>query len=121
MDQIRIKVDEDLPAEVADVLRAAGHDASSVVEQGLTGKADDHLWLHVQRESRILFTADKGFADVRQHPPGTHRGIVLFRLPRESRAGYLRLITVLLEAFHLEDAMGAIVVVSPDVVRVHKG
>jgi hypothetical protein len=30
---IRIKVDEDLPLAIADLLRAAGHDARTVAEQ----------------------------------------------------------------------------------------
>jgi predicted nuclease of predicted toxin-antitoxin system len=88
----RIKVDEDLPGEIATLLRAGGHDALSVFEQHLTGTTDDKLWPLIQAESRILFTADKGFGDVRAHPPATHAGVVLFRLPRESRAAYIRLV-----------------------------
>lgn len=118
---IRVKVDEDLPADVAAMLRAAGHDAMSVVEQALTGTSDEALWPIVQREARCLFTADKGFADIRIHPPGSHCGVVLFRLPFESRAGYLRLTQFVIRQFDLEEARGAIIVVSPDEIRVHRG
>jgi len=37
---IGVKVDEDLPVEVVDLLRNAGHDARTVVEEGLTGTPD---------------------------------------------------------------------------------
>ncbi len=118
---IRAKVDEDLPTDIAAMLRAAGHDALSVVEQGLTGPTDEALWPIVQHEPRCLFTADKGFADIRIHPPGSHSGVVLFRLPFESRAGYLRLTQFFIRQFDLVEARGAIIVVSPDEIRVHRG
>lgn len=117
---IRIKVDEDLPAEMPRLLSSAGHDAVSLIELGLSGAKDAQLWPVIQHEKRCLFTADKGFADVRVHPPGTHHGIVLFRLERESRAGYLRLAEFLLERFDFKDADGAIVVVSSNAIRVHR-
>src|SRR3972149_5177621 len=85
---MRFKVDEDLPKEVADLLRAGGHDVVTVRDEKLTGSSDDILWGHVQRERRCLVTADKGFGDIRAFPTGTHGGIVLFRHPRESRTGY---------------------------------
>src|SRR4051812_23395328 len=82
---LSVKVDEDLPAEIATLLSAAGHDAKSVYAQGHSGLPDDQLWRIVQQEQRMLFTADKGFANARDYPPGSHAGVVLFRLPRESR------------------------------------
>ena len=45
-------------------------------------------------------------------------GVVLFRLPRESRAGYIRLVEFVLAQVKLDDFAGAIAVVSPDTVRV---
>jgi predicted nuclease of predicted toxin-antitoxin system len=115
---VPIKVDEDLPADIAGLLRAAGYDATTVYSQQYTGLPDDQLWPKVQEEQRMLFTADKGFANARVHPPGSHAGIVLFRLPRESRAGYIRLSEFLIAQMKLDDLVGAIVVVSPDAIRV---
>jgi hypothetical protein len=66
----------------------------------------------------LLFTADKGFANARKYAPGSHAGVVLFRLPRESRAGYIRLAEFLLRQLTLDEIHGAIVVVSPDAIRV---
>lgn len=116
----RIKVDEDLPQAVAERLRAAGHDAFTVAEEDLSGASDDRVWEAAHSERRCLFTADKGFADARKYPPGTHDGIVLFRLPRESRLGYIRLLESLLAERELESLAGAIVTVSPDAIRVRR-
>jgi predicted nuclease of predicted toxin-antitoxin system len=115
---VAVKVDEDLPNDIENVVRAAGHDTITVYAQGHTGMPDEQLWPIVQQEQRMLFTADKGFANARVYPPGTHAGVVLFRLPRESRAGYIRLAQFLLAQVQLEDLVGAIVVVSPDAIRV---
>jgi hypothetical protein len=103
---VPVKVDEDLPGDIANLCKAAGHDAMTVYLQGYTGFADDQLWPKVQQEQRMLFTADKGFANARNYPPGSHAGVVLFRLPRESRAGYMRLAEFLLAHVALDDIAG---------------
>jgi len=118
---IAVKVDEDLPAEVADLLRKAGHDAQTVMQEALTGTLDAELWKVVQQEQRCLFTADKGFANAQLYPPGTHAGVVLLRLPRESRAGYIQLTDSLLAGMNIESATGAIVVVTPGAIRLYRG
>lgn len=118
---IRFKVDEDLPHDVAVLLREAGHDAATVTQEGLTGTSDHALWQRTQQENRCLLTADKGFANARSFPPGTHAGIVLCRMPRESRAGYLELIRSLLAGFDMDSVTGAIVVATPEAIRVHRG
>lgn len=117
---IRIKVDEDLPSEVAELIVLAGYDASTVVGQGWAGWKDADIWRHLQEEGRWLITADKGFADTRLFPPGSHFGVVLLRMPRESRAGYLSLVRQLLQTVKLDAYAGAVLVVTPGGVRVNK-
>jgi hypothetical protein len=66
------------------------------------------LWPIIQSERRCLFTADKGFADVRLRQSGEHHGVVLFRLPYESRAGYMRLVEYCLAHSRQDDLSGAL-------------
>ena len=117
---IRVKVDEDLSRDAAERLRAAGFDALTVLEEGLTGSPDAELWTRTQSEDRWLLTADKGFADIRQHPPGTHKGVILLRLEHESRVGYLRLVDRLLTFADLDVLSGSVIVVTPSGIRVHR-
>ena len=117
---VAVKVDEDLPTEIASLVEASGYSAKTVYVHGHSGMSDDRLWPIIQQEGRMLFTADKGFGNARSYPPSSHAGVVLFRLPHESRAGYLRLAEFLLAQLKLEDAEGAIVVVSPDAIRVRR-
>src|SRR6476620_5521935 len=54
---IRIKVDENLPDQIADVFNAHGYDAVTVGDQGWQGLANDELWRRIQAEGRWLVTA----------------------------------------------------------------
>ncbi|MGH7045287.1 MAG: DUF5615 family PIN-like protein [Stellaceae bacterium] len=58
----RLKIDENLPREIADLLNAQGYDAVTVLVQGWRRMADDELWRRIQAEVRWLVTADKEFA-----------------------------------------------------------
>jgi hypothetical protein len=67
-----------------------------------------------------LITADKGFADLRQHPPGSHAGVILLRPPEESRRAYLELAMAAFDRLKLDDIAGALVVVTVRGVRIRR-
>jgi len=116
----RLKVDEDLPSGIANLLNAHGHDALTVRDQGWQGTPDDELWGRVQSEGRWLVTADKEFGDIRKYPPGTHAGVILLRPTEESRADYMQLVERLLSRLKLDEIAGAVVVVTPRGVRIRR-
>ena len=116
----RFKVDENLPADIADFLSERGHDAVTVADQGWEGLADSELWPRIQEEGRWLVTADKEFADLRRYPPGTHAGVVLLRLVRETRRDYLKIAEMAVDQVELDDAAGAVIVVNDRGVRVRR-
>ena len=60
---MRVKVDEDLPRDITQMLRDCGVDAVRVVEQGMSGWEDSALWQVIHAEERLLITADKEFLD----------------------------------------------------------
>lgn len=117
---VRLKVDENLPNEIAELLSQHGCDALTVHNQGWQGTADDQLWARIQSEQRWLVTADKEFADLRRYPPATHAGLILLRSSDESRADYLWLVGVLLDRVKLEEVGGAVIVVTRRGVRVRR-
>lgn len=117
---VRVKVDEDLPQQMAALFAARGYEAATVVGQGWRGMSDEDLWPQVQAEGRWLVTADKGFADLRAFPPGAHAGVLLLRLEPESRRRYLELIGQVLESLDLAAIPGAVVVASPAGIRIRK-
>jgi predicted nuclease of predicted toxin-antitoxin system len=74
----------------------------------------------VQQEGRLLVTADKGFADLRTHTPGSHSGILLLRLDEESRRGYLELARTVLQQLDLDAHRGDMIVASPRGIRIRR-
>jgi predicted nuclease of predicted toxin-antitoxin system len=115
-----VKIDDDLPRQVADLFSEQGYDAATVMGQGWLGVSDDDLWPRVQDEGRWLITADKGFADLRAHPAGSHAGVILLRAPEESRRAYLELAAIALDRLKLDDLAGAVVVVTYRGVRIRR-
>jgi hypothetical protein len=115
----RFKVDEDLPAEIAELLRSAGHDAATVAEQRMLGWADNRLRDAIVAESRSLIAADVGFADARRVAAAPNVVTIPMRLPQESRRGYVRLASELMAGFPLTRIPGCVVTVTPEDVRVH--
>ena len=77
---MKFKLDENMPMDFEVLLRELGHDVASVVDEGLQGEADPPVLRAAAHEGRILLTFDLDFADIRHYPPGTHAGIVVFRL-----------------------------------------
>ncbi len=87
---MRIKLDENLPAELADDLRRLGHLVDTVGEEGLEGQPDPLVADAARRGRRCLFSLDKGLGDIRQYPPEAYHGIVLFRFRRVGRIAVRR-------------------------------
>ncbi len=102
------------------MLISHGHDVATVVGQGWQGVSDDVLWPRVQNERRWLITADKGFANLRRHPPGSHAGVILLRAQEESRRTYLELAALALERLKLDELASAVVVVIYRGVRIRR-
>ena len=115
-----IKVDEDLPSAIAQVFRQAGHDTSTVLEQGWSGCRDEVLLARLRAEGRWLVTADRGFADVRQYAPGSYAGIIVFQTAVESRRRYLALAEATVRTLDLDRLAGRLVVVAPGRVRIRR-
>ena len=82
---MKFKVDENLPIEVAQLLREAGHDVYSVHEEGQVGVKDHVLAKVCQSENRAMVTLDTHFADIRTYPPQNYSGLIVLRLARQDK------------------------------------
>jgi len=61
---MRIKIDENMPLDVIDVLENAGHDAHSVYSEGIEGCSDRQLIAKCKKEQRLLITLDNDFSNM---------------------------------------------------------
>ena len=115
---MKVKLDENLPAELLDDLRAAGHEADTVHDEALTGAPDSAILDRVRHDRRVLFTLDKGIANVRAYPPERHAGIVLFRPSSMGRGTTLAFVRRYLQAVLDRDLTGRLVVVTDRGLRI---
>jgi predicted nuclease of predicted toxin-antitoxin system len=58
------KLDENVPVEAAELVRAAGWNCDTVHDEGLAGEEDPQIAAVCQAERRVLFTLDLDFADI---------------------------------------------------------
>jgi len=115
---VKLKLDENLPAELCVDLCAAGHEADSVVDEGLAGKPDEAILERARLEDRVLITMDKGIADVRVHPPGRQAGLVLLRPKHTGRGDVLAFAREHLPGVLRLDLSGKLVVVAESGFRI---
>jgi len=115
---MKIKLDENLPARLVDVLTAQGHDVHTVPDENLTGHPDIAIWEAAKKEGRFLITQDLDFADTRRFAPGSHAGLLLLRL-REPGARALAA-TVSTLAANLAEWQGCFVVVTENKIRIKR-
>ena len=115
---MKFKVDENLPIEVAQLLREAGHDVYSVHEQGLVGAKDRVLAEVCRSENRAMVTLDTHFADIRTYPPENYAGLIVLRLARQDKPHVLEVMRRMLTLFSSEPLAGKLWIVDEKRVRV---
>ncbi len=89
---MRFKLDENLPGELAVDLAEQGHEADTVVDEGLRGTSDPEVMARAEAEGRVLMTLDKGIGNLRDYPPRQRSGIVLFRPGATGRRAVLEFV-----------------------------
>jgi len=115
---MKFKVDENLPIEVAEMLRQVGHDATTVLEQHLGGSDDAQLAALCQLESWILVTLDLDFSDIRNYPPAEYPGLVVLRLRQQDRPYVLDVFVRLVQVLRQEPIEGRLWIVEENRIRI---
>ena len=65
---MKAKLDENLSPLFKRILAAAGIDVATALEEGLGGVRDEDMARAARSESRVIFTLDRGFGDIRRVP-----------------------------------------------------
>ncbi len=118
---MKFKIDENLPVEAADLLRAAGHKADTVQEEGLEGAEDETLSERIRLEERAIITLDLDFSDIRAYPPQDYFGIIILRPSRQDKDSFLALVRRFLPLLATEPLAKRIWIVEPDRIRIRQG
>lgn len=114
---MKFKLDENLPVELVDHLVSLGYDADTVLTEGLRGAPDPAVVEAAFAANRVLFTLDKGIANVVRYPVHRHAGIVLFRPAATGRGAVLSFVKSSLQNIFRMDLKGRLTVVGPRGIR----
>lgn len=115
---MRFKTDENLPAQIAELLRQSGHDAMSIPEQKMEGQSDQQVATVCRAEQRAILTLDLDFSDIRQYAPDDYYGIIILRPASHSVPSLLRLTHRVLRLLNDESPLGKLWIVDEHRVRI---
>jgi predicted nuclease of predicted toxin-antitoxin system len=117
---MRFKLDENLGRRGLELLKAAGHDAMTVSEQGLSGAADAALFTHCAEEGRALITLDHDFGQILRFPPEQSAGLVILEPGSPVTLGkLLARLNEFLAVLGARQLVGELWIVEPGRVRIH--
>jgi len=115
---MKIKLDENLPLQLATSLEDLRPDVHTTSGEGLTGHTDREIWGAAQAESKLLITQDLDFSDIRQFAPGSHAGLLLIRLHSPSRQNLIARVEKVFQTETVDQWQRCFVVVSERKIRV---
>lgn len=86
---MKFKLDENFGTRTKRVFQEAGHDITTVFEEGLRGVPDQSLFNLCRVEGRCLVSLDLDFSNILRFPPEETEGMVIMRLPQNPSLGFM--------------------------------
>jgi len=117
---MRLKLDENIDARLAAFVRQAGHETTTVLDQGLHATVDPALYDHCVSEGYVLVTLDLDFSNVLRYPPERTPGLVVLRGPNDLFPTVRILFQTLLNALTRDTPSGHLWIVEPGRIRIHE-
>ena len=118
---MKLKIDENLPRECAEILRDGGFEADTVADERLTGAEDSAIAAGCRAEGRVLITLDLDFANIRAYAPSEYAGIIVLRSKRQDRHAVLALVHRIALVLADRAPSGELWIVEPDRIRFRNG
>ena len=118
---MKFKIDENLPTEFSDLLKAFGFDATTVLDEGLGGASDDLLFQKCRDERRTLMTLDMDFANIGSYTPGETFGIIVFRLSRHDKPSLISALRRIVPTLKERRPQNSLWIVEHDRIRIRDG
>ena len=118
---MKFKIDENLPVEIAELLRASEHDADTIHDEGLVGSPDTTVIAACRAEVRCLITLDLDFSDMRAYPPADLPGLIVLRLRRQDKDHIIEIVTRMIPLLEIEPLQHTLWIVNEERVRIRGG
>lgn len=113
-------LDENLPVELADLLKENGYEDNTVLEQKWGGKPDEEIISHCQEELHALITLDMDFSDIRHYPPFKYSGIIVLKVSNQSKKNILLLSEKFIPLLRTEPLKGQLWIVEENRIRIRE-
>ena len=117
---MKIKLDHNLSRHLKDVLEVLGHDVDTAFEEGLARSTDREVLHEASEQSRILFTLDTDFLNLKTYPPRNHGGVVVFRPTRQGARAVTKIIEAFVRSADLKKYRKRTAIVEPTRIRIFK-
>ena len=117
---MRFKADENLPLEVSELFRQAGHDLHTVLDEALGGQPDSRIADACLIEKRCLITLDLDFADIRTFPPAGYQGLIVLRPSTQHVSAIIRLAQQVMALLESEPLTGRLWIVEENHIRIRE-
>ncbi len=118
---MEIKLDENIPEDASTIFMDAGYQVSTVIEQGLGGKADKEIAAACRAERRVLITLDTDFANIGAYPPEDFSGIIVLRIANQAKPYILSILARLLDSLGQKSPSGHLWIVEEYRIRIRPG
>ncbi len=115
---MKFKLDENIDVRIVEQFHSRGHEAETVRDEGLQGRADEEIFRVCKAEQRTLVTLDLDFSNPFRFPPSSEGGTIIIRAPVPSLGMIRDLCGAALDHVPRESPLGAIWVVEPGRVRI---
>ncbi|MCL4692808.1 MAG: DUF5615 family PIN-like protein [Candidatus Hydrogenedentes bacterium] len=117
---MKIKLEENMPSQLALHLSRLGHDVETVPQEGLAGNEDSIVWAVAQNEGRFFITQDLDFSDIKRFASSHHAGLLIVRLRTPNRRALVQRLCELFQTDDAESWTGCFVVVTERKLRVRR-
>ncbi len=117
---MKFKIDENLPLEIAEILKQSGHEAHSVYDENMQGNKDPLILSTCRKEKRALITLDLDFSDIRNYPPNENSGIIVLRLKQQDKPFVLDMVRRLRSVLPTEGIEGFLWIVDDKKIRIRE-
>jgi len=118
---MKVKLDEDLGGACVALLTAAGHEVSTVRDEGLCSANDEAVIEASRAQGRCLVTLDLDFGNPLRFTPSEYPGIAVMRLPpKPSHADLVDAVRTLTEGLLRDSIHAKLWVVQRGRIRVYQ-
>jgi predicted nuclease of predicted toxin-antitoxin system len=114
---MRVKLDENLDPRQASLFIMEGHDADTVIGEGISGVPDEGIYEICIATHRILITLDLDFSNPLRFPPEKTPGIIVLRPPRPTLSLITALLSTLLPVLRAKPLDGRLWILEPGRIR----